>query len=730
VGVYATGLYENAKILIKYKGDVISEEFSKISPVDIYQKVIKLSEVKDADLSIVVTQGDQVLVAYEPAEEKIEQLPEPAQAAKNPEEIRTNEELYFTGLHIEQYRHATYLPDPYYLEGLKRDEGDTRINTAYGALMLRRGDFIKAEAYFRKAIERLTWKNPNPYNSEAYYYLGLTLMYQKRDKEAFDAFFKATWTNEQQEMSFYYLGVLSAKQKEYQSALDFLNKALVKNSQNIKARGIKAVVLRKLGKFEVAEKWIDENLLSDPFDYVSWFELFLLTGKKEILAEMNGLMRGFDENYLQAARDFAEAGFYEESIGILRQCIEIKPMLKYYEGNYIGLLANGTKSLESIKEAENRIPDYTFPNKLEDILVLQYAIECNPEGAKANYYLGNLYYDRHQYDITKELWEKSEKIDGEFPTVLRNLSLIYYNKYAEPQKAKIAMEKAFALDTEDARIFLELDQLNKKLGMTAQERICNYHHYPETFSMRDDVCVEYVTLLNMTGKYWDAYDYMSKRKFHPWEGGEGKITTQYTTSLLELAKIEIKAENYGQAIDYLERILVYPDNLGEGKLEGTKDNHAYYYLGLVYEKTGDVRRAKEYFQQAALGADEPAGMMYYNDQPADMILYQGLAQLKLGNKSVAISKFYKLIDYGEKHIFDKVRIEYFAVSLPDFLIFEEDLDLRNKVHCFFLIALGNIGLGKYMEAKKYLEKARSLDQNHMNCMLFEKNIITYNGFTM
>ncbi len=29
----------------------------------------------------------------------------------------TNEELYLTGLHIEQYRHATYLPDPYYLEG-------------------------------------------------------------------------------------------------------------------------------------------------------------------------------------------------------------------------------------------------------------------------------------------------------------------------------------------------------------------------------------------------------------------------------------------------------------------------------------------------------------------------------------------------------------------------------------------------------------------------------------
>ena len=730
VGVYATGLYDNAKIIIKYRNEVISEEIAKISPVDIYHKVIKLPEVKDTDISITVQHNDQVLVAFEQEEKKIEQLPEPAQAAKNPEEIMTNEELYFTGMHIEQYRHATYLPDPYYLEGLKRDAGDTRINTAYGALLLRRGDFTKAESYFRKAIVRLTWKNPNPYNSEAYYYLGLTLMYLKQDKEAFDAFYKATWTNEQQEMSFYYLGVLAAKRGEYQSSLDFLNKALVKNSQNIKARGIKAVVLRKLNKFEAADRWIEENLASDPFDYVTWFERYQLTGKQEVLVAMNHLMRGFDENYLQTARDYAEAGFYKEAILILKQCSERKPMLKYYEGYYLGLMGEETEAKAAIKEAEARIPDYTFPNKLEDILVLQYANECNPKGAKAYYYLGNLYYDKLQYDIVKVLWEKSEKLDSAFPTVLRNLSLIYYNKCGEPLKAKDAMENAFALDTTDARIFLELDQLYKKLGMSAKDRLQKYDQYPETFAKRDDVCVEYVTLLNMTGKYKEAYDYISKRIFHPWEGGEGKITTQYTTSLLELAKIEIKAENYSLANYYLERILVYPNNLGEGKLEGTKDNQAYYYLGLVCERTGDKKKAEEFYRKATLGADEPAGMMYYNDQPADMILYQGLAHLRLGNKSEAVSKFYKLLDYGERHIFDKVRIEYFAVSLPDFLIFEDNLELRNKVHCYFLIGLGNIGLGRFEEARKYLDKARNLDQNHMNCMLFEKDITPSDGLLM
>ena len=87
-------------------------------------------------------------MSFSPLEEKIPKIPEPAQAAKDPHEILTCEELYLTGLHIEQYRHATYLPDDYYLEGLKRDEGDIRLNTAYGMLLFRRGLLEESERHF------------------------------------------------------------------------------------------------------------------------------------------------------------------------------------------------------------------------------------------------------------------------------------------------------------------------------------------------------------------------------------------------------------------------------------------------------------------------------------------------------------------------------------------------------------------------------------------------------
>src|SRR5262249_16721796 len=151
--------------------------------------------------------------------------------------------------------------------------------------------------------------------------------------------------------------------------------------------------------------------------------------------------------------------------------------------------------------------------------VLQYAIACNTEGPKAYYYLGDLYYDKLQFSQAKALWEKSAQLDNTFPTVFRNLSLVYYNKFTEYEKAKEALEKAFALDKKDARVFLELDQLYKKLGMSAKDRLLRFEEFKDTFSERDDLCVEYVTLLNRNGRYQEACEYMSGRRFHPWEGG-------------------------------------------------------------------------------------------------------------------------------------------------------------------------------------------------------------------
>ena len=764
IGVYATSPRKGAKILLTKAGEEVFSETADLSPVSVFEKTVQVpagagagtdpGALKETDLKLTVMDGEsgRVLVAYAPREQGIPKMASPAQAAKDPEEIQTNEELFLTGLHIEQYRHATYLPDPYYLEGLKRDPGDIRINNAYGSLLMRRGDFAGAESRFRKAIKRLTWKNPNPYDSEAYYNLGLTLFYQERYDDAFDAFFKAAWSSEQQEMAYYYLAAIASRQGAYEAALEYVEKGLVKNAHNIKARGLKAAILRALGRKGEALAWTKENLAVDPFDFLSGFEQIFLTcegegcvrcAMRESLEardQLVALMRNFHENFLMIARDYAEGGFYQEAVAVLESCTQAQPMLQYYQGAYLEKASalmekNGCpekaeklwkQSRDAFEKGEQADPSWCFPNKLEDIAVLTAAMQAVPSGAKAPYYLGCLFYDKLQFEKAIALWETSLHRDDTYPVVLRNLAIAYFNKRGDAAKALACMEKAFALNRMDARIFLELDQLYKKLNRTVEERLAVYEQYAvgrggerSLVALRDDLMIEYVTLLNSAGRHSDSYNTIMGHTFRPWEGAEGKVSTQYKVSLVEMAREHFAKDDPAGAKELLERALQLPENLGEGRLEGTKDNNIWYLLGVAKEALGEDD-AQACFEKATLGTDEIAGMMYYNDQPADMILNKGLAFEKLGKHRAACACFNKLIDYGERHVRDQVRIDYFAVSLPDFLIFEDDLTKRNEAHCYYLMGLGHLGLGNPEKAAAYFAEVTQRDHAHQNAILYGK----------
>lgn len=715
--VYATGVYSNARVVLSEGEKTVYENTVTVSPVDVLTAEVPWKKEVTGLKLTVYDEGGREMLSYSPEPEKIEQIPEPAAPAKRPEEIVTCEELYLTGQHIEQYRHATYDPDPYYLEGLKRDSGDIRLNTAYGLLLLRRGCFREAESYLRKALERLTWRNPNPYDGEAYFDLGLALFYQQKEAEAYDAFYKSTWSAAQQEMGYYYLAAIDCRRGEFDMALEHIERSISRNTKNVKARALKGLILETLGQADRAREWYVENQAADDFDYISGLRLAELTGegKEACLA----LMGTRSSSFIECAIDCGEAGFWKQAVQVLELCGQVTPMVKYYEA-YCASFFDGERKKKALQEATSCSPLYCFPNKLEDIAVLNFAMKENAQDSFAPYYLGNLYYDKKQYRKAMELWEQSAEMNSEFPTVFRNLSLVYYNKEQKTEKARTCLERAFALDTSDARIFLELDQLYKKLGMKPEERLMNYEAHMDVVLVRDDLYVEYTTILNALGRHQEAYDLIMKRHFHPWEGGEGKVTTQYAIALTQIARRELEENNPSKAVELLEKALVFPHNLGEGKLEGAKDNNIHYYLGLAKRALGQETEAVQELEKAAAGNEEPAGMMYYNDQPADLILYQGLANLALGRRKEALSRFHKLVDYGEKHIFDKMSIDYFAVSLPDLQLFDEDLTRRNRAHCYYLIALGSYGLGDLKRAKECYRKTLEIDGAHMGAILHQK----------
>lgn len=719
--LFATSKQQVKVVLRNDNGTVYYEKEAAVDPENLLDETVAVGDSCIGQLTFELTSPEgKHLLSWHAEPDEIRPIPDPAEAALLPEQIKTNDQLYLTGLHLEQYRHATYSPVDYYEEALRRDPMDYRCNNALGLWYIRKCRFDKAEEYLRRAVKVLMKRNPNPYDGEPIFNLGLALKYQYKMDEAYDMFYKSTWNAAWQDAGFFSCAEISVMQHRMVDAEEEIESCLIRNTHNHKARGLKASILRLTGRKQEAIEWCEASLAIDRFNYHCLYELYLLTDDKKYMEQVAEMMHGMSNNYDELALDYVSAGLYAEALQVWQLAIEqgaVTPMTYYYMG-WIG-------DTEAFKDAEKYASDYCFPNRAEASLALKAALSAFEGeadatlGSKANYYLGCLYYDKRQYELAIGYWQTSAAKDAQFPTVWRNLALAEFNKLHEEDTALAHMEKAFALDTTDARILMELDQLHKRMGKAHADRLANLQEYPELIAKRDDLLLEEITLLNQTGKYEEAMKKLDAHQFHPWEGGEGKVSGQYQLSRLELAKKALVANDYDKAITLLEQCLEYPHHLGEGKLYGAQENDFYYFLGCAYEAKGEMEKAKECWEKATEGPQEPAAAMYYNDAKPDKIFYQGLALIKLGRQDEANGRFYKLVNYGKNHLFEDVVMDYFAVSLPDLQIWEGNLNLSNQIHCKYMLALGFEGLGDKKHAERYLAEASALDVNHLGILSFK-----------
>lgn len=721
--LFATSAQQGLHIVVRKAGKICFEQTCDLSPEQVFDRLVPVNDLSETEVIIYGTNGREKL-SWRAEPETIKEVPEAARPALAPEEIKTNEELYLTGLHLEQYRHATYCPTDYYLEALRRDNEDARCNNAMGLWLIRKGQFAQAEPYLRKAISRLTEKNPNPYDGEAFYNLGLALKFQGKNDEAYNSFYKSCWNAAWQDAGYYSLAQISVSRGNWEEALGEIEKSLLRNWHNLRGRHLKAMILRHLERPEEALAWIEDSLKIDAFNFGCLFEKYLMTREETVLSQLRHLIKRGAPDYEALVLDYTSAGRFEEALAVaelaIGQPIGEQTLLHYYKSWCLIRLGETDKARTAIRLAEKEPADYCFPNALEAIEALQCVADFMGEAPKALYYLGNLWYDKRQYTPAIAAWERSSREDETFPTVWRNLALAYFNKLNRPEEAVLLLEKAFRLDPTDARILMELDQLYKRLNRPHTERMAFLEQYMDIVTTRDDLYLEYVTLLNQTGQYREAIRRIDQRKFHPWEGGEGKVPAQYQIARLELAKELIGRKEYDEALIRIEECYAYPPHLGEGKLPGAQENDFNYYKACILQQLGKQKEAHDLFLKASMGDSQPAAAMYYNDQKPDKIFYQGLAFRKLGQEKEARSRFNKLITYGEEHLFDIFRMDYFAVSLPDLLIWEDDMDKKNRIHCNYLMALGHLGLGNTAKAEHFFEVATSMDNNHQGIQIHRK----------
>lgn len=701
IGIAVTHSLDHAAIILRNDGVELKRWTQDIEITE--PRVLTAQLQPDACteyLSAVVTAGDRTVIEYDPEQIKASEAPRAAQEPLPPEQIPTVEELYLTGLHLNQYRHATRQPDAYWREALRRDPGDSRTRNAVGVWHLRRGEFKLAAEHFEAAIVRLTRLNPNPYDGESYYNLGITRRYQQREKEAYEALYKATWNAAWRGPAFFALAEIDAKKHRWSQALDHVRRSLNAEADNINARNLLGALLEKAGNQLAADGVYEETLTIDPLDIgARW---------RRRIVPANG------QECLDLAFDLLRAGFGEEAVKVLRSAD-----LNARDGSVPIILLtlaqietdSGIASASETYRLASESPlAYCFPSRLEEMLVLESAISRYPDNGAAHYLLGNLLYDRRRHEEGIANWEMAAHRIPSFATVWRNLGIAYFNVNRDETKAMDAFDRAMEADPQDGRILYERDQLWKRTGATPEVRLAELLRHSSLISLRDDLSVELASLYNQVGRPEDALELLLHRKFQPWEGGEGLTLAQYVRARMLLGRRALEKADAATALTQFSAALTIPENLGEAKHLLASQSDIYYWLGVAWEKAGQHDKAEEWWHCATRYKGDFQQMALRN--VSEMSYWSALAQERLGEHTEAAACFQKIYDYSCELEATEPGIPYFATSLPAMLLFDDDLNRRNRIEARYLRAQALAGMGRAQEAAEILDELRKLDRNH------------------
>ncbi|HEY6989203.1 MAG TPA: tetratricopeptide repeat protein, partial [Bryobacteraceae bacterium] len=541
----------------------------------------------------------------------------------------------------------------------------------------------------RQAISSLTRRNENPYDGEAFYNLGLTLRYREEADEAYAIFYKAAWNYAWRAPAFHALAELDAARGDWGRALEHIEQCLRTNADDGNARNLAALCLQRLDRHTEAEETLAGTLKLDPLD--PW---------ARHLAD--GSFAGDEETRLDIAFDYARAGFYAEALELLASART--PMLLYTRAFCEARL--GRSAGESLAVAAKASPDYCFPSRLEEMLVLQFAIEANPHDARARYYLGNLLYDKRRHREAMTLWEQSAALDPSFSIVWRNLGIGYFNVLRDPAKALYAFEKARAANPMDARLLYEQDQLAKRTGALPKARLARLEQYPDLVAQRDDLSVEMAALYNQTAQHKRALELLESRQFQPWEGGEGLTIVQHVRAHLALGRRALSNYDALDATRQFEATLENPPRAGEAIHPLANHSNVYYWLGIAWEARGEEERARRWWRKAAEAADDISEMTYYS----------ALALRKLGEEDRCERLLRRLLAHAREMSRKPAGIDYFATSLPTMLLFQDDLEARRNINAAFLEAQARLGLGDKKRARPLLRRVLKLDPSHTMAM--------------
>jgi tetratricopeptide (TPR) repeat protein len=715
LGFYATRDFSPATVTLKAGDQVLLSRTVAINPGRPFRAEVPLpAGLDEHDLRASLSAEGRELVAYSPVRLAPEPTPTAVTRPPAPADMANQEELFLAGQRIDQFHDPLAQADPYWEEALRRDPGEISANTGLGLLDLRRARFAEAEQHFRKALERLTFNYTTPKDAEPFYYLGVALKAQGKDDQAFDAFYKAAWSQEWKSPAYFSLAEIAASRGDFAAALDFADRSLDANALNLRAYGLKAAILRHLGRSgEVPTLLAFAARKTDPLDARLMAERWLSAPGSATAGPLDATLDRFTDDAQELGAEYADAGLWQDGRAVLAEAVarapdpaKLSPLVYYYLGEFAAKLGDAAGAAGYRQQAARQSPEYVFPFQAEVIPVLRAAMAADPRDARAPYYLGNLLFDWQPAEAVA-LWKKSAELDPKFPMTWRNLAQFYsHQDGAAAQATAIAcLEKAVALSDDYPEHFAELDQLYQTAGVPVEKRLALLERHQATVAKKDEGLASLIALKTFAGRPGEAITLLEGRTFSIWEGGTRFNTGDaWLDAHLVRGLQRLRAGQPGPALADFQVALAPPVNLRAEPRGLSRLPEVSFWAGCAQAALGESDQARAAWQAAVAvdlteGPRRAGGVVPGNplSTRSTQLFYQACARQKLDAADAAEKSFQALIASGAASLAAGGASAAAPIPPPP--------DRVRVATAHYLEGLGYAGLGQKDEARREFDAA-------------------------
>ncbi len=640
-GVHTTKMMEGAVLELNYNGEIVARETFDIDPAHPFTSTWKgKTDVDESRLKLTFLEDSGVeVVSYTPHQPKKPDLPEPFKEFRPAGEYKSVEELYLAGRGVEQFSRPFLNAEDYYLKALEISPSDYRVNLAMGIRRVNQWRFAEAEIYFQTAARTLQHEYIQIREGELYYYWGLAQRAQGKISEAMRNFSYAAFHYAWYASANFQLAQIESERGNREKALGYIADAYSTNNRDAGTVVLYSALLRSTGQAQEALAILNPAIDFDPLNYALLYESHLITGESPIEA-MRGQMQDPENNYMEIATHYLNAGMYDEAVRLLSGIEDSRnPLYRYYLAYCLSQTGQDINAVRLISSANELQFDYVFPYRVESERVLRYVLEKDPGNHFAHYLLGNLLYDRRSEEAIAE-WKTALETGNSMPLVKRNLAFGAFYYTLNANAAIGYLTDALLESPEHPLWYSELEHYYEASGRDPGECLAILEGHEDIVRKNVSAPQGLVRLYNLEGKYDQAIRLLDTHHFRTWEGGRS-IYWQYVDAHI-LKALELSTHGaFREALAHLEKAMEYPENLEVGKpLNDERNAMIYYAMGQVCERMGQPEKAGEYFRQSLKCENSRSW--------PDLDFYQGLACLKTGDQGEAEKKFEQLEKKGQR----------------------------------------------------------------------------------